>query len=572
MSHKRKHILIVTAVIMSFVTNASAQLYIDNATFYIESGAVVTVQGDVTSNVNIQGTGKLQLKGSANQNINMNGFTIPYLEMDNLSNATLTGNAKIGTDLLFTNGKIQLGDFNLTMALGPAGTITNASNARFIVTNGTGKLIKTGLGTTAFTFPIGNTTTTYNPVTISNPPAGVADDIAVRALAQAYTNGGTGTAFTKEVVDASWEITEALTGGSNLSITTSWDGTDELSGFDRTKGGLSYYIPTAGPTQGWDMLNSQTGAAAGTNPYSYSRTGVSSLGFFAVGTRPVLSALLVSPKVILQGPANTGTGIMTDGLRTIAVTSGGTTDATHGVIPASDPYTGLSGFTHSGSGGLETITPGAFGVFNVTNNDAIVDWVFVSILDGTTGTVVSTRAALLQRDGDVVETDGVSPVNMAGNIPGNYFVSVRHRNHLGVRSAANMALSKTTTTTYDFSSAQEQAYQNPTILNLPAPNNNSAMNALAGGKFSMWGGNANVNTTVRAGGGANGAINDYAFLINTTLSGSNVTILSKLYSNADLNMDGSVRANGGSNPVINDYTFLINSVLSGSTVKIITQH
>ena len=49
----------------------------------------VTVQGDVTSNVDIQGTGLLQLKGSVLQNVDMGGFTIPNLELDNAANATL---------------------------------------------------------------------------------------------------------------------------------------------------------------------------------------------------------------------------------------------------------------------------------------------------------------------------------------------------------------------------------------------------------------------------------------------------------------------------------------------------
>jgi hypothetical protein len=55
--------------------SASAQLFIDNAQFFIQPGASVTVQGDVTSNTDIQGTGKLVLKGSANQNVNMGGFS-----------------------------------------------------------------------------------------------------------------------------------------------------------------------------------------------------------------------------------------------------------------------------------------------------------------------------------------------------------------------------------------------------------------------------------------------------------------------------------------------------------------
>ena len=68
--------------------NAIAQLKIDNAVFFIQPGATVTVQGDVTSNVDIQGTGLLLLKGSTLQNVDMGGFTIPNLELDNTLHAT----------------------------------------------------------------------------------------------------------------------------------------------------------------------------------------------------------------------------------------------------------------------------------------------------------------------------------------------------------------------------------------------------------------------------------------------------------------------------------------------------
>src|SRR5687767_14100823 len=85
-----------------------SQLKIDNAVFFIGAGATVTVQGDVTSNVDIQGTGLLQLKGSVLQNVDMGGFTIPNLELDNAAHATLLNtNTRIGTSMLFTNGKFQ---------------------------------------------------------------------------------------------------------------------------------------------------------------------------------------------------------------------------------------------------------------------------------------------------------------------------------------------------------------------------------------------------------------------------------------------------------------------------------
>src|SRR4029079_11778949 len=122
MKLKKLHLTLMAAATV-FCNMASAQLFIDQATFTIQAGATVTVQGDVTSNTDIQGTGKIILNGSANQNVNMGGFTIPNLEINNTANVTLTGNAIVSGDILFTNGKVLLGANTLT--IGSAGTITN---------------------------------------------------------------------------------------------------------------------------------------------------------------------------------------------------------------------------------------------------------------------------------------------------------------------------------------------------------------------------------------------------------------------------------------------------------------
>lgn len=528
--------LIAGALVCS--SGSYAQLYINNAQFTIESGATVTVQGDVTSNTDILGAGKILLKGTGNQQVNMNNFSIPKLEIDNVSNATLTGGLKIGTDLTFTNGRILLGNNNLT--IGAAASIITPTSSKFVVTDGTGKLVKAALGTTAFLYPVGNTTLTYNPVSIGN--TGTSDDIAVRSLPNALTGGLSGTAFTKEVVDASWDVSEAVAGGSNLSMTATWSGTDELPGFNRAKAGISYYITTPASNVGWDMLNSQTGTATGANPYSYSRSGITQLGAFAIGTRPVLSPLLVSPKIFLQGAYSAG--VMTDNLRTL------------NLIPTTEPYTAISAsFTQSGSGGGETSTSAIVGSAAPASNDAIVDWVFVQLHDGTTGAVLSTRSVLLQKDGDIVETDGVSPVNMAGNLSGNYYISVRHRNHLGVRSNSNIALSKTTTTNFNFTTAQTQAFAGSVVTNTP-------MVSLTGGVFGLWAGNANSNNNVKY----SGPSNDENFLLNTTLGGVKGAILNG-YNPADLNMNGNVKYSGPGN----DENLLLNTVLGGSKSLIINQ-
>lgn len=519
------------------VSNAKSQLFINNGQLTIETGASVVVQGSLTSNTDILGDGKIVLKGSAEQMVNMNNFSIPRLEIDNVSNATLVSGVKVGAELLFTNGNINLGSNDITMM--PTATVTTPANNKFVVTNSTGKMVKNSLGSTAFTFPVGNSAIAYNPVTISN--SGTVDNISVRANANALINGNTGAAISKEAVDASWEIGEADAGGSNLSITAGWSAADELPGFNRSKTGISYYITAPASNVGWDLLNSQTAAAGGSNPYSVTRAGISSLGIFAVGNRPVLSPLLVSPKVFLQG-AYSGTN-MTDLLRT------------KDLIPTTEPYSSITGFTHSGSGGGETTTTAIVGSGAPASNDAIVDWVFVQLHDGTTGDVISTRSALLQRDGDIVETDGISPLNMAGNAAGSYYVSVRHRNHLGIRTPATFGLAKTTTTAYNFTDNINKAYSNGSITNPP-------MATLGTGIYGMYGGNANANNSTRVTGSV--SVSDYQKVL-ATLSGA--AILSNVYSSSDVNMDGNVRVSGSVS--ISDYQKILSYL---NSLIIINQH
>jgi hypothetical protein len=67
--------------------------------------------------------------------------------------------------------------------------------------------------------------------------------------------------------------------------------------------------------------------------------------------------------------------------------------------------------------------------------NSIVDWVFIelrSVFDSTH--VFATRSGLLQRDADVVDLDGQSPLSFRGIRLDSFFVAVRHRSHLGAMS------------------------------------------------------------------------------------------------------------------------------------------
>ncbi len=91
-------------------------------------------------------------------------------------------------------------------------------------------------------------------------------------------------------------------------------------------------------------------------------------------------------------------------------------------------------FTHVLCGGLPQFKsiPNPNAVFAVTGENAIVDWIFVELRDADDPTVtVATRSGLLQRDGDVVDLDGQSPLSFVGVERVPYYVVVRHRNHFG---------------------------------------------------------------------------------------------------------------------------------------------
>ncbi len=124
----------------------------------------------------------------------------------------------------------------------------------------------------------------------------------------------------------------------------------------------------------------------------------------------------VQIKVYLEGPYN-GTN-MNDDLRQL------------GVLPTAEPYGSL--FGHVGSGGNETVPANRL---TVTGDSAVVDWLYVQLRSASDNTIiVETRSALLLRNGAVVASAGGGPlVFQSGS--GSYYISVRHRNHLGVMTA-----------------------------------------------------------------------------------------------------------------------------------------
>lgn len=152
-----------------------------------------------------------------------------------------------------------------------------------------------------------------------------------------------------------------------------------------------------------------------------------------------VSGVSIAVRALLEGPFD-GASLMSDGLRSA------------GLIPTTEPYSAL-GYMFTGGGG-ETTAPA---VLANTGSNAIVDWVVLEVRDANTpSTVLASKSALLQRDGDVVATDGTSPLSFT-LAAGTYHVSIRHRNHLGAMTGTALALSSAPTT-IDFTNVSMGTY------------------------------------------------------------------------------------------------------------------
>ena len=513
--------------------------------------------GNAFSNIN------LRLIGNSNTDSIKSGGGSTYNNVNLAKGPSFTGTL---SDAMTVNGaftfendnnNLILTDKNLIM--GPLANFQNPDNNQFVITNSTGVVTKQTLGPattpSSYVFPIGFSASEFNPLTVAN--SGTADDISVRCMQNVLANGASGAVVTTNFVNNSWVVTEGTPGGSNLTLTGQWAASDEpvAPGFNRLKAGVARFNTGTD----WDLPASNVVAASGSGPYSRTRSGITSDGVFAVGDLGKVNTAKLNLKIYLQGPGITnvsGTYLMGDLLRDDPTTTG-TIDP---IIPTTQPYnTALNAKfarvgIYDGTTINETIDPS---VFNVTGNNAIVDWVYIATLDPTTpATKLQTRAALLQRDGDIVDLDGVSPVSMPIDNDGNYHILIGHRNHLSIRTATASSLADNSIFTFNFSSGQTQAYQNPAITT------NTAMKDMGNGIFALWGGNANSNNALRYSTPGNDPSSILAFV-----GGIPTGNTTNIYTANDVNMDRKVKYSTPGN----DPGFIL-STLGGLPTAFFTEH
>lgn len=165
----------------------------------------------------------------------------------------------------------------------------------------------------------------------------------------------------------------------------------------------------------------------------------------------------VNAKIFLEGPYSDGTM--------------STTLSSSELIPLSQPYN-TAPWNYAGTESVASIPPD------------VVDWVLVELRTGTAAeTKVAERAGFLKNNAIIVDTEGISQLCFTKLDPDDYYIVIKHRNHLSVMSANAVSLSSSSTL-YDFTTAQAQAYgTNP-------------MADLGDGTFGMIAGDANYDFQV----------------------------------------------------------------------------
>jgi hypothetical protein len=183
-------------------------------------------------------------------------------------------------------------------------------------------------------------------------------------------------------------------------------------------------------------------------------------------------------------------------------------------IPSLQPYN-VTPYFYTGTESLST-------TFISRSND-IADWVLVEIKNPTTNTVIIRRAAILRTDGNI--TDSSKAVNGSSanglefsniNLSGNYVITLRHRNHIGISTSNPINITPEATINIDFTN------------NLNVKNNNQITignNSLGQPIYGLRSGDVNHDGSIDSADrnllrSSNEALNTYSFL--------------------DLNLDGTI--------------------------------
>ncbi len=507
--------LLTSASYAQFVNNGATVTIQAGATLRVETNFVNNAGGTITNNGTLEvqndftnagtfnsgSTSTVKFIGTTNSNVTPGGATLRNVELAKTAeNVTLQGPLAINGDLTFTNdnNKVILGAHNLTINTG-GGVVSSDAN-EYVVTNGTGQFVKGLDANGTITHEIGDLTN-YTPV--SSAVTGSAYASATLG-ARVYTDVPSMQAKYNDATDyinREWLVVASGIANYDNTITGTYSDGD-IVGTESLIKGSSYHSPTPDwkfiNSAGNATLNTVTARAINPSPFDVKLSGQNFFG-------------KANLKAYLAGALPSGT-TMTNTLRT------------NNLIPLASPYSAAP------------FNAPAVTAASIPAN--ATDWILVEVRDAATpATLVSQTSAFILTDGTIVNMDG-QPLRLK-NAVANGHIGLKHRNHLGIRTASPLNLVEPPTLK-DFSAGTSEAFTNGTITS------NANMRQI-GSVFAMWNGDVNQDGYVRYTSGfipPSTSIPSDALLVFSAL-GNNPSAQLTTYSNFDVNLDRYTRYTSG---------------------------
>jgi len=475
--------------------------------------------------INISALTNTNCHGESNGSatVTVSGGTSPYTYLwnNNQTDCTATGLSQGTYTVTVTDNHGCTGTVAATIT-GPTLLIAGISTQTNVICNGENN------GSATVTASGG--TTGYNYLWSTSPAQSTAkaDNLSAGTYTVTVTDNHGCTATTTVAITQPEILTALISAHTDVTSNGGSDGSATVS----AAGGTAIY------TYAWN--NGQTAATAtGLTAGSYTVTVTDAHTCTAVATALITQPdqLCLKIRVFLLGPYDVETHLMKDNLR-----SGN-------VIPTTEPYSSYPynmHFTHVGGGGWEMI-PSPETLFSVTGADAIVDWVFIELRDKTDSTLVKyTRSALVQRDGDVVDVDGTPKLCFTELSDNQFYVVVRHRNHLGVMTASPKTLTAEGTMV-DFTTGSEPEFnwgvKCPILHFPPYDYTGLSQSTPETGKRALWIGDADNNHRVKyeaPGDDQSSLLNDVLFYAGNTTFQSGYDFCYG-YLSGDVDLSGKVK-------------------------------
>ncbi len=446
-----------------------AQLTVQSgATFFMQSGSQVTVQGDVQNAGTLNNDGSLRVQGNYTNTGTYTGVgSAGILEMYGAGDVNLSpGSSSIAN--LIINKTAATDDVTLTAST----TVTNGFTFTQggLTTNpiGTPSIALISPATTPYTFAAGKEV--VGRVRRTGWTAGVARVFNQPNMQVTTTGGTTPSDFTVNMIpngdptQAEREVKRvygfANTGGSGFTADVRYPYmAGELN--TNTEANL---VP-------WRLVTAEWNARLTPVTRDAANDWVATTGVAAADLAQEWK--LADPNYTMNVTANlrgpwTGAAMNTN---------------ISGILPLAQPYN-TTPFNYAGTENVGAIP---------TN---VVDWVLIEHrkpasglpADALSATITGRQAGFLLNNGTVVGLDGVTPIKVPIAKQGTAFITVRHRNHLGVLSNA-IASNATGNFTNDFT-VLANSYK-------PAGSPSDPVVLLSGGvEYGLWAGDANKNGAV----------------------------------------------------------------------------